>query len=101
MFMRISSPRASTVRAACGHVVMSPVAQVMIHLPSSWAAGNQNDMKHEARVLEQITQSILNAACRGSNRMPLRRRCALPYQLFVPGQQLGGAGPGRRKSGGL
>ena len=40
----------------------------MIHLPSSWAAANQNDMKHEARVLEQITQSILNgyeAKCRG------------------------------------
>ena len=64
----LAGSAASTVMAACGHVVMSPVAQVMIHLPSSWAAGNQNDMKHEARVLEQITQSILNgyeAKCRG------------------------------------
>lgn len=39
---------------------MSPVAQVMIHLPSSYAEGNQNDMRHEAKFLEQITQSILN-----------------------------------------
>ena len=64
----LAGSAASTVMAACGHVVMSPVAQVMIHLPSSWAAGNQNDMKHEARVLEQITQSNLNgyeATCRG------------------------------------
>lgn len=59
---------ASTVMAACDRVRMSPVAQVMIHLPSSCAAGNQNDMKHEAKVLESITQSILNgyeAKCRG------------------------------------
>lgn len=51
---------ASTIMAACREVRMSPVAQVMIHLPSSYAEGSQNDMKHEAKVLEQITQSILN-----------------------------------------
>lgn len=64
----LAGSAASTVMAACGRVRMSPVAQVMIHLPSSWAAGNQNDMKHEAKVLESITQSILNgyeAKCRG------------------------------------
>lgn len=56
----LAGSAASTVMAACDHVVMSPVAQVMIHLPSSWAEGNQNAMKHEAKVLESITQSILN-----------------------------------------
>lgn len=64
----LAGSAASTVMAACDLVLMSPVAQVMIHLPSSWAAGNQNDMKHEAKVLESITQSILNgyeAKCRG------------------------------------
>lgn len=64
----LAGSAASTVMAACDVVRMSPVAQVMIHLPSSWAAGNQNDMRHEAKVLEGITQSILNgyeAKCRG------------------------------------
>lgn len=59
---------ASTVMAACQEVRMSPVAQVMIHLPSSYVEGNQNDMRHEAKVLEQITQSILNGyetRCKG------------------------------------
>lgn len=56
----LAGSAASTVMAGCRKVIMSPVAQVMIHLPSSCAEGNQNDMRHEARVLEQITQSILN-----------------------------------------
>lgn len=56
----LAGSAASTVMAACRDVRMSPVAQVMIHLPSSYAKGNQNDMRHEAKVLEQITQSILN-----------------------------------------
>lgn len=64
----LAGSAASTVMAACDQVRMSPVAQVMIHLPSFYAEGNQNDMKHEAKVLESITQSILNgyeAKCRG------------------------------------
>ena len=64
----LAGSAASTVMAACREVRMSPVAQVMIHLPSSRVAGNQNDLRHEARMLEQITQSILNgyeAKCAG------------------------------------
>ena len=64
----LAGSAASTAMSGCDVVRMSPVAQVMIHLPSSWAVGNQNAMKHEAKVLESITQSILNgyeAKCRG------------------------------------
>ena len=64
----LAASAASTVMAACDEVRMSPVAQVMIHLPASVAAGDQDRMKHEARVLESITQSILNGSevkCRG------------------------------------
>lgn len=64
----LAGSAASTLMAGCREVRMSPVAQVMIHLPSSFVEGNQNDMRHEARVLEQITQSILNgyeAKCGG------------------------------------
>lgn len=64
----LAGSAASTFMAGCREVRMSPVAQVMIHLPSSYAEGNQNDMRREAKVLEGITQSILNgyeAKCGG------------------------------------
>ncbi len=56
----LAGSAASTIMAGCREVRMSPVAQVMIHLPLSYVEGNQNDMRREARVLESITQSILN-----------------------------------------
>ena len=56
----LAGSAASTVMSGCKRVLMTPVAQVMIHLPSSYVEGNQDDMKHEAKVLESITQSILN-----------------------------------------
>lgn len=64
----LAASAASTMMSACNVVRLSPVAQVMIHLPTSRAEGNQNDMRHEGRVLESITQSILNGyelRCRG------------------------------------
>lgn len=64
----LAASAASTVMSGCDEVRMSPVAQVMIHLPVSYAEGNQDAMKHEAKVLESITQSILNgyeAKCAG------------------------------------
>ncbi len=68
---------ASTIMSACKRVMMTPVAQVMIHLPSSYAEGNQNDMKHAAKVLESITQSVLNGYlvhCKGkSDRAKLEK----------------------------
>lgn len=73
----LAGSAASTIMSACKRVLMSPVAQVMIHLPSSYAEGNQNDMKHEAKVLESITQSILNGYlvhCQGkSDRAKLEK----------------------------
>lgn len=73
----LAGSAASTVMSGCKRVLLSPVAQVMIHLPSSSAEGNQNDMKHEAKVLESITQSILNGYlvhCKGkSDRAQLEK----------------------------
>lgn len=56
----LAASAASTIMIGCSKVMLSPVAQVMIHLPSSYAEGNQEDMNRELRTLESITQSILN-----------------------------------------
>lgn len=64
----LAASAASTVMVGCSRVMLSPVAQVMIHLPTSYAEGNQTDMERERRTLESITQSILNGyelRCRG------------------------------------
>lgn len=70
----LAGSAASTVMEGCTQVLLSPVAQVMIHLPSSSVSGNQNDFKHEARVLDSITQSILNAYELRSNGKATRER---------------------------
>lgn len=70
----LAGSAASTVMEGCTQVWLSPVAQVMIHLPSSSVSGNQNDFKHEARVLDSITQSILNAYELRSNGKATRER---------------------------
>ena len=73
----LAGSAASTIMSGCKRVLISPVGQVMIHLPSTYAEGNQNDMKHEAKVLESITQSILNGYlvhCKGkSDRAKLEK----------------------------
>ena len=64
----LAASAASTVMVGCSEVMLSPVAQVMLHLPSSYADGNQHAMDRERRTLESITQSILNGyelRCRG------------------------------------
>ena len=57
----IAASAASTVMVACDEVRLSPVAQVMIHLPSCSASGNQNDHRDTAAVLDSLTTSIVNA----------------------------------------
>lgn len=56
----LAGSAASTMMVACRTVKVSPVAQVMIHLPSTWTAGNQIDHQQATQMLESITESILN-----------------------------------------
>lgn len=57
----IAASAASTVMIGCDSVELSPVAQVMIHLPSCCTSGNRNAHMDSVNVLDSITQSILNA----------------------------------------
>lgn len=57
----IAASAASTVMVGCDEVRLSPVAQVMIHLPSCSVDGNQDDLRGTAAVLDSLTTSIVNA----------------------------------------
>ena len=57
----LSASAASYMMLGCRRVMMSPVAQMMIHLPSVNSGGNYHDHEHEAQVLRSIGESILNA----------------------------------------
>lgn len=73
----LAASAATVIMAGCSMVTASPVAQIMIHLPTCETEGNQNDHMDSAAVLESITESILNAyviQCGGrSSRNELRR----------------------------
>lgn len=56
----LAASAASTVMVGCKQVLLSPVAQVMIHLPTTETYGNQRDHRESLQMLESITQSILN-----------------------------------------
>lgn len=53
---------AASVIAMAGDVVnISPTAQIMIHKAWTQSAGNSDDFKKEAQVLDKVDQSIINA----------------------------------------
>lgn len=56
----LAASAASTIVSACQTVQMSPVAQIMIHNPQMSTDGNQDAHKASIKLLDAITQSILN-----------------------------------------
>lgn len=64
----LAASAASTAMIGCDEVLLSPVAQVMIHLPSCETYGNEDDHRESIAVLESILISIINGyelKCRG------------------------------------
>lgn len=57
----IAASAASTISEGCSQVLMAPVAQMMIHLPSTYTSGDVNDHRKSIDILEAITASIINA----------------------------------------
>ncbi|MCQ2439597.1 MAG: ATP-dependent Clp protease proteolytic subunit [Oscillospiraceae bacterium] len=57
----LAGSAASYVMLGCDEVTASPMAQVMVHMPSTRTAGNQQDHRDSIAVLDSITESILNA----------------------------------------
>ena len=52
---------AAAVISMAGESEMSPVAQLMIHNVSSYAAGDNRDMEHMAQVLENANRALASA----------------------------------------
>ena len=57
----LAASAASVLAMAGDEVLMSPVAYMMVHNPWSIIAGNSDDMRHEADVLNEIAEGIITA----------------------------------------
>lgn len=57
----LAASAASVLMLGCRTVMLSPVAQVMIHLPSTVTDGDERAHRESIRVLRSIKESILNA----------------------------------------
>lgn len=56
----IAASAASTIAMGCDTVLMSPVAQMMIHLPATQTDGDRREHVKSIESLDSITESILN-----------------------------------------
>lgn len=57
----LAASAASYLSLGCDQVWMSPVAQLMIHLPSTGTRGNSFDHLESVQMLDTVRDSILNA----------------------------------------
>ena len=57
----LAGSAASVIMLGCDEVTASPVAQVMIHLPSTATYGDRYEHQDSIGVLDSVTDSILNA----------------------------------------
>lgn len=64
----IAASAASMVAMAGDKVLMSPVAYMMIHDPWTYAVGNAREMEHQAAVLREIGESIIEAYTRKTGK---------------------------------
>ena len=73
----IAASAASYLALGCDRVEISPVAQMMIHLPTTVTEGNRNDHLESVQLLDTVRDGILNAyelKCAGkTSRAELKR----------------------------
>lgn len=85
----LAASAASTIISGCGTVQVSPVAQIMLHLPAISTSGNREDHRESIKLLDSITESILNGyetKCRGK---ATRERLAqlMRAETWIPAQE--------------
>lgn len=85
----LAGSAASTIACGCRQVLMSPVAQLMIHDPATWTDGNIKDHKDSLHVLNAIKESILNgyvSRC-GEKCSRTKLRDLMSNETWLPAQQ--------------
>lgn len=84
----LAASAATTIMSACGKVLCSPIAQIMVHLPMTVTAGNRIDHRDSIDVLKSLEESILNGYVLKSGgkatRDQLRR--AMEKSTWMPAQ---------------
>lgn len=83
----IAASAASLIACAGNNVQISPTAQIMIHNVSSIVAGDHNDMKHEAEVLEGYNKSIANAYIDKTGKSEEEVLALMDYETWMNAQQ--------------
>lgn len=85
----LAASAASYLCLGCDEVMISPVAQMMVHLPSTRTEGNRNDHLESVQMLDTTRESILNAyelkAHGKANRSEFRR--LMNASTFLTAQQ--------------
>ena len=71
----IAASAASVIAMAGDKILMSPVSYMMIHNPWTQLAGNAKDLRHQADVLDVISEGLINAyECRtGKSRDEIKK----------------------------
>ncbi len=90
----LAASAASVVLAGVDVAAVSPVGQVMIHLPSTITDGNQIVHKESVQMLETVTSSIITAyekKCRGKTTRDALRRM-MDKETFLTAQEALNAG---------
>ena len=84
--MGIAASAASVVAMAGDEVLISPVGYMMIHDPWSYVVGNAREMEHEAQVLREIGEGIVNAYTRKTGKTPEEIKNLLAAETYMNAQ---------------
>ena len=82
----IAASAASLVAMAGDEVLISPVGYIMIHDPWSYIAGNARELEHEAQVLREIGEGIVNAYVKKTGKSAEEIKKLLEAETYMNAQ---------------
>lgn len=84
--MGIAASAASVVAMAGDEVLISPVGYMMVHDPWSFIAGNARELEHEAQVLREIGEGIVNAYVKKTGKSAEEIKKLLAAETYMNAQ---------------
>ena len=82
----IAASAASIVAMAGDEILMSPVAYMMIHNPWTVAAGNAQELRKQADVLDVISEGLINAYERRTGKSRVEIAAMLSTETYMSAQ---------------